>query len=99
MDIKGYYVFFRDVCYGRHRALFTFILCGIVGVLVDIDHIPALLFELIRHRPFPGRILHPLFLLIGCIGCAYFGGLLYRYFLKYRKKNEKTIETLSQPIK
>jgi len=61
--------------------LWVILLCGLVGILIDIDH-P------IAHYLIPewsGRFLHTPLLIISCVVlcgcCAYFGGLFLRMVL------------------
>lgn len=71
------------------RALLTFGLCGIVGVLVDIDH---LIYYTVTYyklqAQITGRFLHtPIFIVVGSaiIGiCAYIGGLYIKSVLRKR---------------
>ena len=74
--------------YTRYNALFTFLLCGIIGAAVDIDHIPEVLISLIGGS-IEGRLLHSTFLIIACLGCAYYGNLLYREF----KRNKDGLQS------
>ena len=67
-------------------AFFVFGLCGVVSVLVDIDHLLALLIWKYWNPTFwNGRCLHSPILAIAClviIGCcAYWGGLHIRLVL------------------
>lgn len=79
--------------YGRHGAVFTFVLCGIAGALVDIDHIPKLLYLIMCGlRRMKGRSLHPVFFLLACCVCIYFGVLLYRAFSIHRAKMENATQ-------
>ena len=69
-----------------HPALFTFGLCGAAGVLVDVDHILALLIWRYWNPTFwNGRFLHTPILVGAClviITCgAYWGGLHIRLVL------------------
>jgi hypothetical protein len=80
--------------YSRHGAVYTFVLCGIAGALVDIDHIPKILYLLMGgSRKITGRMLHPIFFLIACCVCIYFGALLCNSFLAHYgyKENETQI--------
>jgi hypothetical protein len=65
----------------RNRALFAFGACGVAGILVDVDHIPYII-GVVED----GRFLHPRFFLVGCFGCALFGGylVLNRIMVIYR---------------
>lgn len=69
--------------YTRHGALITFILCGIVGAMVDVDHIPELLLSLVGVSIW-GRMFHSTFLILGCLGCAYYGYLLYQDLKRHK---------------
>lgn len=55
----------------RSDALHTGVLCGLTGILPDLDHLPFYLGLLAEGRP-----LHPAFLLLSCAGITYAGGLL-----------------------
>lgn len=61
--------------------LWVILLCGLVGVLVDIDHLISY-YLIPRQR---GRFLHTPLLIISCVallGCsAYLGGLLIKMVL------------------
>ena len=74
-------------CLEMRSTLYTFILCGIAGVLVDFDHV--LKFFLFPTQDW--RFLHTSLLLIGCsaLCCcgAYIGGLYFGCVLK-RKGSE-----------
>lgn len=63
-------------------TLFTFGVCGLVGILIDIDHV--ITYYLLRD--WSGRFLHtPLLVASGIVLCglsAYLGGLLIRVVLK-----------------
>jgi len=56
------------------NALLIGLLCGVVGVLVDLDHVVAFFVKR------GGRIFHPYLLVVSSIGLcgliAYLGGLL-----------------------
>lgn len=69
---------FIDHPYTSHGAIITFILCGITGAMVDVDHVPELLLSLMGVS-IQGRLLHSTFFIIACVGCIYYGNLLYRY--------------------
>lgn len=62
------------------RTLFVGLLCGTVGVLVDIDHVIS------YYIGWNDHFLHtPLLIISGAVLCcliAYLGGLLYRSILK-----------------
>ena len=62
--------------------LWVIVLCGVIGILVDIDH-PIAYYWI---RSLNGRFLHtPLLITSGivlCGCCAYIGGLLIRMVLK-----------------
>jgi len=62
--------------------LWVILLCGVIGVLVDIDHIIAYYWV----RSLDGRFLHTPLLIISCVVlcgcCTYIGGLLLRMVLK-----------------
>ncbi len=69
----------------RGNALRFGVYCGVVSVLIDLDHIPCLL----EGPPIVEcRFLHPLFLAIGLIGSALFGGLSLKRILSKEKENE-----------
>ena len=62
------------------RALFIFGLCGLVGVLVDVDHaIAIILWRHIWPEIVEGRIWHtPLLVIVSCLICylgTYYRGL------------------------
>lgn len=79
--------------YRRHGAIYTFILCGIAGALVDIDHILKIFYLLMGGwGNMDGRPLHPVFFLIAFAVCLCFGTLLCSMFLKHYAKKEKEIE-------
>jgi len=68
----------------RRNALLAFVICGIAGVLIDVDHLISYCFvpEWDRH------FLHAPLLIASCavlVGLgAYLGGLLIRQILKRR---------------
>lgn len=70
----------------RGNALLTFWCCGIVGVLVDIDHPIGYLLNL------PGRFLHTPFLIASSLvlcGCsAYLGGLLFGKIQNHKRAKQ-----------
>ena len=79
--------------YSRHGAVYTFVLCGIAGALVDIDHIPKVLYMLMGGwRYMNGRPLHLIFFFIACCVCLCFGALLCISFLKHYARKEKEIK-------
>ena len=62
--------------------LWVIVLCGVIGILVDLDH-PIAYYWLTK---FNGQFLHTPLLIISCVvlcGCgAYIGGLLIRVVLR-----------------
>jgi cytochrome b subunit of formate dehydrogenase len=75
--------------YLDHGVLYIFVICGITGMLVDIDHLPKLLDMLMGGQGYPnGRTLHPLFFLIALGVCILCGKRLLEVFLKYRARKE-----------
>ena len=68
----------------RNRSFRAFILCGIAGVSIDIDHPISFLAKSGLHA----RFLHlPIFIgacVMFCGICAYLGGLLFKMVLKHR---------------
>ena len=72
----------------RNRPLLIGLLCGLAGILPDIDHIPEYItgktyWAVIPSWPaLEGRPLHFVFLLIACAGIACSGGYLSLVVLK-----------------
>ena len=68
------------------RAFCTFCVCGITGVLVDIDHIISW-----STKGLEGRFLHtPLLIFAGgiiLITCAYLGRLYIKRLLRSKREN------------
>lgn len=69
-----------------HPALLAFGLCGLVGVLVDVDHLAAIvLWRYVDHSITEGRIFHtPLFIITGSAICCIYarlGGLHFQFVL------------------
>jgi hypothetical protein len=67
----------------RSRTFRAFILCGIIGVSIDIDHFISYLAK----AGLSARFLHiPIIIIIGCVFCclcAYLGGLLLKVVLRH----------------
>ena len=73
---------------------YTFILCGLAGMLVDIDHLPKVIYLLSGGDSYPnGRSLHLIFLLIAVCVFLYSGAVLSREFIKYRSLRKKGGDT------
>ena len=72
----------------RNRPLLIGLLCGLAGVLPDVDHIPEFItgkqyWAVIPSWPaLEGRPLHFVFLLIACAGIACSGGYILILVLK-----------------
>ena len=68
----------------RRNALLAFVICGIAGVLVDVDHVISYYFV----PEWGGHFLHPPLFVASCVVLvglsAYLGGLLLRQILKRR---------------
>lgn len=66
------------------NALRFGVYCGVASVLIDLDHLPCL-FE---DPPIVEcRFLHPLFLALGLVGSALFGGYVVKHLLKEKREN------------
>jgi hypothetical protein len=65
---------------------------GIAGILPDIDHVPKYVLRL----PIPGRLLHLVFLIIGCYGIARFGRLYNKLVLEEKTRVEITNPNLNR---
>ncbi len=83
------------------RPLLAGMLCGLAGMVVDLDHLPTVLgLKLVPPLNFLGleseRYLHSVVFAVGCIGIACAGGLLCAAFLAEwletrRKRLEKPL--------
>lgn len=95
----------------RAKALITGIVCGIAGVIPDIDHIPQYLYN-VRMEPiflihgffdragtygWSGRAIHPLLLYISLIAFTCIVGLLLQYSVRSTAKSvAKSVVTAVQ---
>ena len=88
LRVREYFKLFRQG-YLHHSVIYIFILCGIAGMLVDIDHLPKILYLLMGGQgDVSGRPLHPLFFLIASCICIYIGVKLFGDFIKYHTIKE-----------
>jgi hypothetical protein len=76
----------KDDCSVSFRALPIIILCGIFGILPDIDHVAAFLSGVPKESDH--RIWHPTIFIVCCIIVlcisAYYTGLYFRTVLRKR---------------
>lgn len=62
---------------GKRSSLFAFLLCGFIGVLVDLDHLVSfLLWKYWNSNISEGRILHTPILIICCLAFCFVGTYL-----------------------
>ena len=85
----------------RSRAFLVGLLCGLAGILPDIDHIPECITGIEYKALIPSwpsleyRPLHFVFLLIACAGIAYCGG--YISILVLIRITKRLIRILESP--